>query len=46
MIGGKRNAYKLLVGKLEVTRPVGSSRPRWVNNIKIDILEIGWGDVD
>jgi hypothetical protein len=33
---------RLLVGK----RPLGRSRRRWVNNIRMDLLEIGWGDVD
>jgi hypothetical protein len=41
-MGEKRNAYRLSVGK----RPIGRPRRRWVDNIKIDILEIGWGGVD
>jgi hypothetical protein len=44
--GEKRNAYTLLVGKPEGKRPLGRPRRRRVDNIKIDLLEIGWGDVD
>jgi hypothetical protein len=45
-MGEKRNAYRLLVGKPEGKRPLGRPRCRWVDNIKIDLLEIGWGGVD
>jgi hypothetical protein len=45
-MGEKRNAYRLLVGKPEGKRPLGRPRRRWVDNIKIDLLEIGWGGVD
>jgi hypothetical protein len=41
-----RNVYRLLVGKPEGKRPLGRPRCRWINNIKMDILEIGWGGVD
>jgi hypothetical protein len=41
-IGKKRNAYRLLVGKPEGKRPVGRPRCRCVDNIKMDLLEIGW----
>jgi hypothetical protein len=41
-VGEKRNAYRLLVGK----PPLGRPRRRWVDNIEIDLLEIGWGGVD
>jgi hypothetical protein len=44
-IGEKRNAYRLSVGKPEGMRPLGRPRPRWVDNIKTDLLEIGWGGV-
>jgi hypothetical protein len=43
--GEKRNAYKVLVGKPEGKRPLGRPRCRWVNNIKMDLLEIVWGGV-
>jgi hypothetical protein len=45
-MGEKRNAYRLLVGKPEGKRPLGSPRRRWVDNIKMDLLETGWGGVD
>jgi hypothetical protein len=44
--GEERNAYRLLVGKPEGKRPLGRPRRRWVVNIKMDLLEIGWGGVD
>jgi hypothetical protein len=40
-MGEKRIAYRLLVGKPEGKRPLGRPRRRWVDNIKIDLLEIG-----
>jgi hypothetical protein len=42
----KRNAYRLLVGKPEGKRPLGRPRRRWVDNIRMDLGEVGWGDVD
>jgi hypothetical protein len=36
----------LLVGKPEGKRPLGRPRRRWVDNIKMELLEIGWGGVD
>jgi hypothetical protein len=45
MTGEKRNAYRLLVGKPEVKRPLGRPRRRWMNNIRTDLGEVGWGDV-
>jgi hypothetical protein len=41
-MGEKRNAYRLLVGKRSIGRP----RRRWVDNIRIDLGEVRWGDVD
>jgi hypothetical protein len=45
-MGEKRNAYRILVGKPEEKRPLGRERRRWVNNIKMDLTEIGWDGVD
>jgi hypothetical protein len=45
-MGEKRNTYRLLAGKPEGDRPLGRPRRKWVNNIKMDFLEIGWGGVD
>jgi hypothetical protein len=45
-IGEKWNAYRILVGKPEGKRPLGRPRRRWVDNIKMDLREIGWDSVD
>jgi hypothetical protein len=42
----KRNVYRLLVGKPEGKRPLGRPRHRGVDNIRMDLGEVGWGDVD
>jgi hypothetical protein len=44
-MGGKRNEYRLLMGKPDGKRPLGRSRRRSVDNIKMDLLEIGWSGV-
>jgi hypothetical protein len=44
--GEKRNAYSLLVGKPEGKRPLGRLTLTWIDNIKIDLVEIEWGCVD
>jgi hypothetical protein len=44
--GEKRNAYRILVGKLEGKRPQGRCRRRWEDYIRMDIREIGWGGMD
>jgi hypothetical protein len=43
-MGERRNAYKLLVGKPEGRTPIGRPRRRWLDIIKMDLLEVGWGD--
>jgi hypothetical protein len=45
-MGEKRNAYRILVGNPEGKRPLGRPRRRWVDNIKMDLREIGWDDGD
>jgi hypothetical protein len=44
--GEKRNAYRLLVAKPEGRRPLGRPRRRWLHNIRMDLVEVGWADVD
>jgi hypothetical protein len=45
-MGEKRNAYGLLVGKPEGRNPLGRPRRWWLDNIRMDLVEVGWGDVD
>jgi hypothetical protein len=45
-IGENRNAYRLWVGKPERKRLLGRPSRRWIDNIKMDQVEIGLGDVD
>jgi hypothetical protein len=45
-MGENRNAYRLLVGKPEGKRPLGRPRRRWVDNIRMDLGEVGWSDVN
>jgi hypothetical protein len=42
----KRNVYRILVGKPEGKRPLRRPRLRWVDNIRIDLREIGWDGMD
>jgi hypothetical protein len=44
-MGEMRNVYRLLVGNPEGKRPLGRPRRRWINNIKMDLLEIVLGAV-
>jgi hypothetical protein len=45
-MGEVRGAYNILVGRPEGRRPLGRPRRRWADNIKMDLREIGFGDVD
>jgi hypothetical protein len=45
-MGEMRNAYRILVGKPEGKRPLGRPRRRWVDNVKMDLREIGWDGRD
>jgi hypothetical protein len=45
-MGEKRNAYRLLVGKQEGKRPLGRPRRRWIDNITMNLVDVGWGELD
>jgi hypothetical protein len=45
-MGEVRGAYNILVGRSEGRRPLGRPRRRWEDNIKKNLREIGFGDVD
>jgi hypothetical protein len=45
-MGEIRNAYKISVGKPQATRPLGTPRCRWDDNIRMDLREITWKGVD
>jgi hypothetical protein len=45
-VGEVRGAYTILVGRPEGRRPLGRPRRRWEDNIKTDLREIEFGDVD
>jgi len=45
-MGEERGVYRVLVGKLERKRPLGRPRRRWVDNIRMDLQEVGCGYMD
>jgi hypothetical protein len=45
-MGAMRNAYRILVGNPEGRRTLRRPRHRWVDNIKMDLREIGWDGID
>jgi len=45
-MGDGRGVYRVLVGKLEGKGPLGRPRCGWENNIKMDLQELGCGDMD
>jgi len=44
--GWRLGVYRVLVGKPEGKRPLGRPRRRWVDNIRMDLKEVGCGNVD
>ena len=45
-MGEERGAYRFLVGKPEGKRPLGRPRRRLVDNIRMDLQEVGCGHMD
>jgi len=45
-MGEERGVCRVLLGKPEVRRPLGRPRRRWVDNIRIDLQEVGCGCMD
>jgi len=45
-MGEERGAYRVLLGKPEGKRPMGRPRRRWVDNIRMDLQEVGCGYMD
>jgi hypothetical protein len=45
-MGEKRGAYRILVGRPEGRGPLERPRRRWEDNIKMDLQEVGWADMD
>jgi len=45
-VGGERGVYRVLVEKLEGRKPLGRHRHRWVDNIRMDLQEVGYGYMD
>jgi hypothetical protein len=45
-MGEERGVYRILAGKLKGRRPLGRPRRRWVDNIRMDLQEVGCGYVD
>jgi len=45
-MGDERGVYRVLVGKPEGKRPLGRPRSRWVENIRMDLQEVGCGYMD
>jgi hypothetical protein len=45
-LGKREKRNGLLVGKPEGRRPLGRPRRRWLDNVRMDLVEVGWGEVD
>jgi hypothetical protein len=46
LLGDRRGAHRVLVGRLEVTRSPGKPRLRWEDNIRLVVQEVVWGGTD
>jgi hypothetical protein len=44
--GGEKELVYIIGGKARGKRPLGRPRRRWVDNIRMNLGEVGWGDVD
>jgi hypothetical protein len=44
--GARRNAYRVLMRNPDGKRPLGRPRRKWVDNIKMDLREIGWNGMN
>ena len=45
-MGEERGVYRVLLGKPEGRRPLGRPRRRWVDNVRMDLQEVGCGYMD
>jgi hypothetical protein len=45
-MGNQRGEQRVLVGITEGKTPLGKNRRRWLDNIKTDLQEVGWGGID
>jgi hypothetical protein len=45
-MGNRRGAYRVLLGRPDGKRPRGRCRHRWMQNIKMDLKEVGWRGVN
>jgi hypothetical protein len=45
-VGDRRVAYRVSVGRPKGGRLFGRPRHKWEDNIKMDVQEVGWGDMD
>ena len=46
LMEGRRDAYRIVVGRHEGERPLERPRRRWEDDNKIDLQEVGWKDMD
>jgi hypothetical protein len=46
VLGGQGRAFRVFVRRPEGKRPLGRPRHKWEDNIRLDLLEVGWGGMD